>query len=290
MNVIEWLTTPFAYPFMVRGMIVALMVGVVAAIVGTFVVLRGMAFFGDALAHTILPGIAVGYLVHGGLTDGLFWWALGSAVVAALGIGAITESGEIREDTAIGVVFAGMFALGIALISLSGNYAVDLAHILFGNVLGVSMRQVVMVGLFGGGVLIVMFAFFKEFVLLSFDPVLAETLRLPTRWLHYLLLLLIAITVVVAIEAVGVALLLAMLITPPATATLLTYRLPRVIGVAAAIGAFSAVAGLYLSFYFNMASGAAIVLVATACFVLAFLLAPARGWLARRHRTPLLSR
>lgn len=271
MSLVEWLAAPWAYSFMVRGMAAAVIVGVVAAVIGTFVVLRGMAFFGDALAHTILPGIAVGYLVNGGVTENLFWWALASAVVAAVGIGAITERGDIREDTAIGVVLAGMFALGIALISLSGNYAVDLAHILFGNVLGVSLRQVGMMALFGGGVLLVVFALFKEFVLISFDSILAETLRLPTRPLHYLLLLLIAVTVVVAIEAVGVALLLAMLITPPATATLLTHRLPRVMLLASLIGAFSAVAGLYLSFYFNMASGAAIVLVATACFVLAFL-------------------
>jgi manganese/iron transport system permease protein len=130
---INFLLEPLSYAFMVRGMIAAVLVGVICAVVGTYVVLRGMAFFGDALAHTILPGIALGYLISGGARDVLFWWALGTAVLAALGIGAISRNAEIKEDTAIGIIFAGMFALGIALISTVKSYAVDLTHFLFGS-------------------------------------------------------------------------------------------------------------------------------------------------------------
>src|SRR5919205_4527473 len=131
---------PLQYEFMQRGMIAAVLVGIVCAVVGSYVVLRGMAFFGDALAHTILPGIALGYLISGGARESLFWWALGTAVIAALGIGALTKNSEIKEDTAIGIIFAGMFALGIALISTVRSYAVDLSHFLFGDVLSVSIQ------------------------------------------------------------------------------------------------------------------------------------------------------
>jgi manganese/iron transport system permease protein len=136
--IIDFLFQPLTYGFMVRGMIASVVVGIVCAVVGTFIVLRGMAFFGDALAHTILPGVAVGYLVSGGSRDALFWWALGTSVISALGINAITRNSKIKEDTAIGIIFAGMFALGIALISTVRSYAVDLSHFLFGDVLGIS--------------------------------------------------------------------------------------------------------------------------------------------------------
>ena len=126
---------------MQRGLIAAILVGIVCAVVGTYIVLRGMAFFGDALAHTILPGVAVGYLVSGGARETLFWWALGTSVVSSLGISVISRNSKIKEDTAIGIVFAGMFALGIALISTVRSYAVDLSHFLFGDVLGVTVRQ-----------------------------------------------------------------------------------------------------------------------------------------------------
>ncbi len=185
---INWLAEPLQYEFMQRGMIAAVLVGIVCAVVGTYVVLRGMAFFGDALAHTILPGIAIGYLITGGARDTLFWWALGTAVIAALGIGAISKQAEIKEDTAIGIIFAGMFALGIALISTVRSYAVDLSHFLFGDVLGVSVHSLWLIIIFGGIVLLTIAAFYKEFLTLSFDPILAATLRLPVNLLNNLLL------------------------------------------------------------------------------------------------------
>jgi manganese/iron transport system permease protein len=257
---------------MQRGMVAAVLVGIVCAVVGTYVVLRGMAFFGDALAHTILPGIALGYLISGGARDSLFWWALGTAVVAALSIGAISKSSQIKEDTAIGIIFAGMFALGIALISTVRSYAVDLSHFLFGDILSVSTQSLWLILIFGGLVLLVIFAFYKEFLTLSFDPVLAATLRLPVGLLNNLLLALIAVTVAVSLQTVGVALMVAMLVTPAATAYLLTQRLSRMMGLAAILASLSGIIGLYLSYYLSLASGAAIVLTATFFFIVAF------GW------------
>jgi manganese/iron transport system permease protein len=268
---------PFSYDFMLRGLVASVIVGVVCAVVGVYVVLRGMAFFGDALAHAVLPGVALGYLLSGGSRNTLFWWALGAAVLVALAVGRISKHAEIREDTAIGILFASMFALGIALISTVHSYSVDLSHFLFGNVLGVSTRDLVLTSIFGGVVLLTIFLFYKEFLVLSFDPVLAATLRLPSGLLNNILLILMALTVSVAMQTVGVALMVAMLVTPAATASLLTRRLWQGMFVSAAIGAFSAVTGLYLSYYFNIVSGSAIVLTATSIFLLVFLFQPHRG-------------
>ena len=267
---INWLAEPLQYEFMQRGMIAAVLVGIVCAVVGTYVVLRGMAFFGDALAHTILPGIALGYLFSGGARDVLFWWALGTAIVAALGIGAISKNSQIKEDTSIGIIFAGMFALGIALISTVRSYAVDLSHFLFGDVLSVSTQSLWLILIFGGIVLLLVFAFYKEFMTLSFDPILAATLRLPVGLLNNLLLALIAVTVAVSLQTVGVALMVAMLVTPAATAYLLTHRLSTMMALAAVFASLAGVIGLYLSFYLSIASGAAIVLTATVFFMLVF--------------------
>lgn len=262
----DFLLTPLQYGFMARGLVAAMMVGTVCAVVGCYVVLRGMAFFGDALAHAILPGIAVGYLVGGGARQPLFWWALLAAVISSLGIGAISRLTKINEDTAIGIVFAGAFALGVALISSVRSYPVDLAHFLFGDVLGVRPQDLILIAVLGGLVLLVILAFYKEFMVLSFDPVLAATLRLPVRILEALMLVLIAVTIVVSLQTVGVALMVAMLVTPAATAFLLTRRLPVMMALGALIASVSGIAGLYLSYYLSIASGAAIVLTCTAVF------------------------
>lgn len=280
----HFLLEPLSYPFMVRGLAAAIMVGIVCALVGTYMVLRGMAFFGDALSHAILPGVAVGYLVNGGASGALFWWALAAAVLTALGIGAVSRGAQVREDTAIGIVFAGMFALGIALISTMRSYTVDLVHFLFGNVLGVTNANLALTAGWGLVVIITIVAFYKEFLVISFDPVLAETLRLPSVALRYLLLVLIAVAIVVSLQTVGVSLILAMLVTPAATAYLLTRRLRDMMVLAAAIGAASGVVGLYISYYVSIASGPAIVLVSTALFMLTALFAPGRGWLWQRLR------
>lgn len=273
---LDVLLEPFRYPFMVNAFLAAVIVSVVCAVVGTFIVLRGMAFFGDALAHTILPGLAVGYLVSGSARDTLFWYALATGVISALSIGAISRKTRIKEDTAIGIIFAGTFALGIALISTAQSYAVDLSHFLFGDVLAVTDDDLIRTAAFGAVILLAVLAFYKELVVVSFDPTLAVTLRLPNQLLEYLLLVMIAITIVVALQTVGVALMVAMLVTPAATAFLLTRRLPVMMGLAAIFGSLAGIVGLYLSFYIQIPSGAAIVLVATAFFGLTFTAAPRR--------------
>ena len=271
MNIlIDGLVQPFSYAFMQRGLIAAVLVGIVCAVVGTYVVLRGMAFFGDALAHAILPGVALGYLVNNGAREPLFWWALGASIISALGIGAISKRAQIKEDTAIGIIFAGMFALGIALISTVRSYAVDLSHFLFGDVLAVSTQNLLTTFIFSGLVILIIFVFYKEFLTLSFDPVLATTLRMPVGLLNNLLLVLIAVTIAVSLQTVGVALMVAMLVTPAATAYLLTHRLPYMMGLAAFLASLAGVIGLYLSYYLSIASGAAIVLTSTAIFALAW--------------------
>jgi manganese/iron transport system permease protein len=282
MELLDLLLEPLRFPFMQRGLLAALLVGIVCSVVGTFVVLRGMAFFGSALAHAILPGVALGYMAGGGSSADrgtLFWWALGAAILSALGIGTITRGGRIKEDSAIGIVFVGMFALGIALISAVRSFAVDLSHFLFGNVLGVSTGDLWRIAIAGGLVLLIVRLFYRELVAVAFDETHAFTLRLPVTALNYLLLVLIAVVVVVALQTVGIALVLAMLVTPATTAFLLTRRLPVMMALAALIGALSSVGGLYLSYYISIASGAAIVLVCTAIFLLVFLAAPRRGWL-----------
>jgi manganese/iron transport system permease protein len=271
MGLLDGLLAPLQYAFMARGMLAVLIVGVICATVGAYMVLRGMAFLGDALAHAILPGIAVGYLIGGGAREPLFWGAMLAALLSSVGIGAITKGSKIREDTAIGIVFASMFALGIAIISTVRSYSVDLAHFLFGDVLGVSNSDLIRMAVLGFLVLATISLFYKEFLVLSFDPLLAATLRLPARLLEYLLLVTIAVTIVIALQTVGVALMVAVLVTPAATAYLLTRRLPVMMLLAAGIASISGVMGLYISYYANVASGAAIVLTCTGFFILAWL-------------------
>lgn len=276
----EFLLAPLNYEFMQRGLLASLMVGVLCAIVGCYVVLRGMAFLGDALAHAILPGVAIAYLLKGDLLIG----ALVAAILVALGIGFFSREGTLKEDTAIGILFAGALALGVALISTIKTYALDLTHILFGNVLSVSISDLQLTAVLGVIVLTTIVLLYKEFLVISFDPVLAATLRLPAELLRNVLLILLALTIVVSLQTVGIALVAAMLVTPGATAYLLARRLPTMMLIAAFIGAFSSLAGLYASFYINVASGSAVVLIATAIFIVTFFLAPQRGWVWRKRR------
>ncbi len=282
MDFLSVLLEPLQYPFMARGLVAALLVGILCPVVGSYIILQGMAFFGDALSHAILPGVVAAFLLSWPLAVG----ALIVGVLAAIGIGLLSERGEIREDTAIGVVFAGSFALGIAMISTVRSYAVDLTHILFGNVLGISTSDLWLVAGLGALILLIVVLLYKEFLVMTFDPMLAVVLRLPARFLRYLLLILVALTIVVSLQTVGIALMLAMLVTPATSAQLLTRRLPSMMAVAALIGALSNVTGLYLSFYFDVASGPAMVLVATAIFIGVFLFRPNSGYFWQRLQRP----
>jgi ABC-type Mn2+/Zn2+ transport system permease subunit len=264
---------PFAFGFMQRGLAAGVIIGVACAVLGAFVVLRGMAFIGDAMAHTILPGIVIAFL-NG---SNLFVGALIAAVLTALGIGWFSKEGHIREDTAVGVMFSGLFALGILLLSMVQSYR-DLSHILFGNILGVREGDLIVIAAVTAVVLIAVTTFFKELLVTSFDPGHAVSIGLSPSMVRYGLLLLLALTIVTAIQAVGVVMVVALLVTPAATANLLTKQLTTMMMLGALFAGIASLIGLYASYYADVASGASIVLALTAMFVLAFLFAPKRGW------------
>lgn len=264
-TLVSWFVEPLQFAFMQRGLLAALMVGIVSSIIGTFVVLRGLGFIGDALAHAVLPGVAIAFLTG----TSVFVGAFVAGIITALSIGFVQRQGRLREDTAVGIVFVGAFALGVLLISSTRSYSVDLAHILFGNILAVSPADLWLIGGFGLAILAVIGYLYKEFVLISFDPVMAATVRLPVARLNNLLLVLLSLTIVISLRAVGNVLSIAMVITPAATAYLLTNHLPRMMALAALFGALAAVIGLYLSYWMDVASGAAIVLTSVIFFFIA---------------------
>ncbi|MHC1784670.1 MAG: metal ABC transporter permease [Anaerolineaceae bacterium] len=279
--ILNWLINPLSFAFMQRGLAAALLVGLLCSIIGCFVVLRGMAFMGDALAHAILPGVAIAYLLKGNLLVG----ALIAAMVVALSIGFLSRRSAIKEDTAIGILFSAALALGVALISSIRTYATDLSHILFGNILGVTAGDLAFIAIVAATVLLVVLVLYRPFLIHTFDPILASTMRLPVNLLQNLMLLLIALAVVVSLQTVGIGLVAALLVTPPATAYLISRRLPVMILYSALFGVLSSIFGLYLSYYINIASGPAIVLVATLIFVLVFLFNSRNGLLARRIKS-----
>jgi ABC-type Mn2+/Zn2+ transport system permease subunit len=278
----DWLTEPFVFPFMQRALIAAVIVGVVCAVLGCFVVLRSMAFLGDALAHAVLPGVAIAYLAGFDTLIG----ALLAAVLVALGISAFAHHGTLREDTAIGILFAAALALGVLLISTLRTYATDLTHIMFGDILGVSRVDLFLTGGLSVAVLLTVAILFKELQLVSFDPVLAHTLGRRPGVYRTLLMVMLAVTIVVSLRTVGVGLVVALLVTPAATAYLLVRRLAAMMLLSALLGALSGVIGLYVSYYLDVSPGAAVVLVATGFFLLAYLFAPRRGivWRLALHR------
>ncbi len=276
---IDFLVAPFEFGFMQRAFIGGVLVGAICALVGTYVVLRGLAFVGDALAHAAFPGVVIAYLLKGNIYLGATIFALATA----LAIGLVSRRGRVSYDTAIGILFAGAFALGVLLMSTIHGYTVDLFSFLFGNVLGISQRDLLLVGLLGAMVVLTIILFYKELLLLSFDPVTAEAMGYPVQVLNYLLLGLIALTIVISIQAVGIILVVALLVTPSATAYLLTERFLRMMILGVVLAALAAVIGLYLSYYLNVASGAAIVLVSTCLFFL--VLASRRLRTARTRQT-----
>lgn len=259
-----WLLEPLQFSFMRTGLLAAVLVGVTCAVLGVYVVLRSMAFIGDALAHTVLPGLVAAYLLGLNLLGG----AVVAGVATALGIGWLSRRGTVREDTAIGIAFTGMFALGVLLMSTADSFR-DFSHMLFGNILGITRVDVVLIGVLAFVVLVVLFMFHKELELTSFDPAHAKAMGLSPDTVRYGLLILLSLTVVAGIQAVGVVLISALLITPAAAASLLTRSLPRMMAISAAIAVVSGIVGLYASYYLDVASGAAIVLACTTCFIVA---------------------
>jgi manganese/iron transport system permease protein len=274
----DLILAPLEYSFFLRALVASAMVGTVCAVVGTYVVLRGVAFIGDAIAHAGFPGVVVAYI----LGWPLYLGATIAAVGTALAIGIVTRRAGIRQDTAIGVLFAGTFAFGVFLFSGIRGYVADLFSFLFGNVLAISPTDLVALSALGLGVIVVVAILWKELLYATFDPLGAAASGIPVDRLELLFLALVAVTIVVSLQAVGIILVVAMLVTPAATAQLLTVRFTRLMLTAAAVGVASAIIGLYLSYWLDVASGATIVLVQTGLFALALVLAP-RGIVARRR-------
>ena len=273
---------PLGTTIFIRALVASALVGIVCAVVGTYVVLRGIAFIGDAIAHAGFPGVVAAYMI------GIPFY-LGAAVAAvstALAIGWVTKRAGIRQDTAIGVLFAGTFALGVFLFSTIDGYVADLFSFLLGNVLAIGPEDLVALVVLGGGVVLVVALLWKELLYATFDPLGAAASGIPVDRLEYLFLALVALTIVVSLQAVGIILVVAMLITPAATAQLVTVRFTRLMLVAALVGVASSIAGLYLSYWLDVASGATIVLVQTATFLVVLAFGP-RGLLARRHAADL---
>jgi ABC-type Mn2+/Zn2+ transport system permease subunit len=277
----ELLVDPMTYGFMQRGLVAAILVGIVCAVMGAFVVLRGLAFIGDAVSHAAFPGLVIAYL----LGIPLYIGGGVAAVATALAIGAVSRRGSLRFDTAVGVLFAGTFAFGILLFSTIQNYVADLFSYLLGNVLGIGYADIIQIAVLGGIVLLIVAVLRKELLYASFDPAGAAASGLAVVTLDYLLLGLIGVTIVVSIQAVGIIMVVAMLVTPAATGQLLVDEFWDLVRIAIAVAIISAVSGLYLSFYFNVASGASIVLIETFLFGLALLFSPKSG-VFRTRRPP----
>ena len=280
---------PLGYSFMQHALLAVLLLGIVTGTIGAYVVVRGMAFMTDALGHAILPGVAVAYL-SGGVHGPLLFGAAVAGSITAVVIGFFTRGGKLREDTAIGIVFTGALALGLAILSLHKATAVDLEELLVGNILAISETDLIVIFVVGLAILLLVRAFYKELLIVSFDPVLAATLRYPVEGLRYLLLLMLAMTAVIAIQAVGVILIAAMMVTPAATAYLLVRRLHLMMILGSVISCFSGVFGIFLSWHLGVSSSAAIVLTMTLLFLCVYLFAPNRGlaWTLIRNKPAFL--
>ncbi len=270
---------PWASPFMVRALLALLMVSLVCAVVGSFVVVRGMAFIGEGLAHASFGGVAVAFALGGSIYLG----AAVGAVLTALAIAFVSRRAGLKFDTAIGILFVGAFALGILIMSRQQGYVVDLTSFVFGNVLGVDRGDLVLIATIGAVVLALVAAFYKELLFTAYDPTMAAASGLPVAVVQYGLLVLLGLTIVIAVKAVGIVLVVAMLVTPAATAQLLVRRLHLMMAVGAVIGALSSLVGLYFSYHADVAASAAVVLTATCFFLLAFLFSPRQGLLWPRR-------
>jgi manganese/iron transport system permease protein len=276
MTPLDAILEPLTFAFFVRALVAAIVVGVVCAVVGSYMVLRGLAFMGDALSHSAFPGVVVAYLLKGPFYLG----AAVAAVGTALAIGWVTRDGRLRSDTAIGVLFAGMFALGVFLFSRIPNYVGDLFGFLFGEILGISEGDLIALTILAGIVIGAVGLLRKELLYSTFDPLGAAAAGLPVGRLDYLLLAVIALTIVVSLQSVGIILVVAMLVTPAAIGQLVATSFGRLVMIAIGIGVVAPIIGLYLSYWLDAATGATIVLVETAAFVVAMGASVVRG-----HRT-----
>lgn len=262
------------YAFLQKALITSVVVGIICGVIGSFIILRGMALMGDAIAHAILPGIAISYM----LGVNYFYGAVVVGVLTALGIGVISDKSRIKSDAAIGIVFSAAFALGVILITKAKS-AIDFTQILFGNVLYVSTVDMWLTVIIGIILLLIVTLFFKELLISSFDETMAKVYGLKTRFIHYGIMVLLTLVTVASLQTVGVILVVSLLITPASTAYLLTNRLSTMIVLSSIFGALSSIIGIYFSYVYNLPSGPVIALAATAIFLIALIFSPKQGLL-----------
>ena len=276
---IETLLTPFQYEYMLKAILVSGVIGGVCAFLSCFVTLRGWSLMGDALSHAVVPGVAIAYYIGWPFAAGAFL----TGVLAAAGMGFVKTKTRLREDAVIGVVFTAFFAFGLLLISLYPS-EIDLRSIIFGNILGISHRDIVQMLIISAATVLVLGVKWRDLLLYCFDPNQARTLGLNTTFLHGLLLTLLSATAVAALQTVGAVLVVAMLVTPGATAYLLTDRFGKMIAIAVTLGVVTSLVGAYASYFFDGSTGGCIVTLQSALFVVALIWAPKHGIRAARRR------
>jgi manganese/iron transport system permease protein len=277
MNVLAWITVPLSYPFMQRALIVSILVGAACAVLSCYLVLKGWSLMGDAISHAVLPGIVIAHVVGLPLAAGAF----AAGVSCALLTGYLKENSRVKEDTVMGIVFSGMFGFGLVIFTKVDTDQ-HLLHILFGNVLGVTVRDLLETALIVTVTLVIVVLKRRDLLLYCFDPNHARSIGLPVRVLHYGLLVLLSLTIVVSLKAVGIILVIAMLVAPGAIAYLLTDSFERMLVIATIVAVASSALGTIVSFHIDGATGACIVLIQALVFVIAFLFAPKRGLVTAR--------
>jgi manganese/iron transport system permease protein len=275
----DLVAVPLGYGFMQRALVVAVLVGAVCAVLSCYLVLKGWSLMGDAISHAVLPGIVIAFALGLPVAVGAFAAGLACAVLT----GYLKENSRVKEDTVMGIVFSGMFGLGLVLFTKVETDQ-HLNHILFGNMLGVTPRDLIETAIVAGGTLAAVLLKRRDLVLYCFDPQHARAIGLPVRGLHYALLVLLSLTIVASLKAVGIILVVAMLVAPGAIAYMLTDSFDRMLVIAVAVAVASSVVGTLASFHIDGATGPCIVLIQAGVFVLAFLFAPQRGLLAGRRR------
>ncbi len=279
MDIIHWLIAPLQSEFMVKAILISALVGLVCSTLSCYMTLKGWALMGDAVSHAVLPGVAIAYMLNIPLAIGAFVFGVGSAI----SIGFIKSRTRIKEDTVIGLVFTGFFAFGLVLISKVRS-SIDLTHILFGNVLGISDADIIQTVIISAISLVTLFILQKDLILFCFDPTHARSIGLNTTFLYYILLSLLSLTAVAGLQTVGIILVVAMLVTPGATAYLLTDRFDRMLLIAICSGVFSSVMGTYISYHIDGSTGGCIVVLQTLLFLIAMIFAPKYGLLVKSRQ------
>jgi manganese transport system permease protein len=272
----QWFIAPLQYEFMQKAILVSALVGVVCAALSCYMTLKGWALMGDAVSHAVMPGVVIAYVLNIPFAIGAFVFGVGSVIA----IGFIKSKTRIKEDTVIGLVFTGFFALGLVLISKVKS-SIDLTHILFGNVLGISDADIIQTTIISVITLVTLAILRKDLILFCFDPTHARSIGLNITFLYYVLLSLLSLTAVAGLQTVGIILVVAMLVTPGATAYLLSDRFDHMLLIAMASGVFSSVMGVYISYHIDGSTGGCIVVLQTVLFLVAMIFAPKHGLLVR---------